>query len=148
MNRVSYAIDDIEKKDGTIAVSGWAVDAEEVRIGLYKTHGKRAERIPSTVEWTFREDVTSLISECDSTRKCGFKLTAETQDEHLKLLIQTRRKKKIINLKSAENSSKATITNRIAQCWYTVEYNINTIGFRGTARKIVNKLTRGMIKAR
>ncbi len=147
MNRVSYAIDDIEKKDGTIAVSGWAVDAEEVRIGLYKTHGKRAERIPSTVEWTFREDVTSLISECDSTRKCGFKLTAETQDEHLKLLIQTRRKKKIINLKSAENSSKATITNRIAQCWYTVEYNINTIGFRGTARKIVNKLTRGMIKS-
>lgn len=147
MNRVSYAIDDIEKNDGTIAVSGWAVDAEEVRIGLYKTHGKRAERIPSTVEWTFREDVTSLISECDSTRKCGFKLTAETQDEHLKLLIQTRRKKKIINLKSAENSSKATITNRIAQCWYTVEYNINTIGFRGTARKIVNKLTRGMIKS-
>ena len=147
MNRVSYAIDDIEKEDGTIAVSGWAVDAEEVRIGLYKTHGKRAERIPSTVEWTFREDVTSLISECDSTRKCGFKLTAETQDEHLKLLIQTRRKKKIINLKSAENSSKATITNRIAQCWYTVEYNINTIGFRGTARKIVNKLTRGMIKS-
>lgn len=147
MNRVSYAIDDIEKEDGTIAVSGWAVDAEEVRIGLYKIHGKRAERIPSTVEWTFREDVTSLISECDSTRKCGFKLTAETQDEHLKLLIQTRRKKKIINLKSAENSSKATITNRIAQCWYTVEYNINTIGFRGTARKIVNKLTRGMIKS-
>ena len=47
LSRILYTIDDIEKSDGKLTVTGWAVDSDEIRIGLYKKNGNRAERLDS-----------------------------------------------------------------------------------------------------
>ena len=143
LETILYAIDDIEKKDRKLTVSGWAVDKDEIRIGLYKKDGKTVERLQSEVEWDIREDALTFVPECEADRKVGFKLTAETDEKKLKLLIQTRRFKKIITVNAMDNSVKSQITGRVAQTWHTVEYNINTIGFAGTMRKIARKILPG-----
>lgn len=143
LSRILYTIDDIEKSDGKLTVTGWAVDSDEIRIGLYKKNGNRAERLDSEVEWDIREDALTFVPECEAGRKAGFKVTAETDEKKLKLLIQTRSIKKIITVNAIENSVKSRITGKIAQNWHTVEYNINTIGFAGTMRKIARKILPG-----
>ena len=143
LGRILYAIDDIEKNDGKLTVAGWTVDCDEIRIGLYKKNGKGYERIESKVDWDVREDALTFVPECESSRKAGFKVTAETDEKKLKLLIQTRSIKKIITVNAMENSVKSQITGRVAQTWHTVEYNINTIGFAGTMRKIARKVLPG-----
>lgn len=145
LSTILCAIDDVEKKDGRITVSGWAVDTDEIRIGLYTKKGKIVERLESKTDWDIRDDALTFVPECDGERKAGFKISAETDEEKLKLLIQTRRFKKIMNISALENSVKAQITGRVAQTWHTVEYNINTIGFAGTMRKIARKVLPGAV---
>ena len=143
LKRINYVVDDISKEEGKLSISGWVVEPDETRIGIYRIEGKRAIKLASQVEWDIRTDATEFLPESEPDSRYGFKLTAFTSEEKLKLLIQTRSKKKIISINAVENSSKRMIKNRARLLWQTVEYNLNTIGFAGTARKALNKLIPG-----
>lgn len=143
LSKLNCVVDDISKENGELKITGWAAERDETRIGLYKVEDNHGIRLASEVEWDVRTDAMEFLPECDREAKYGFKLTAYTNEEKLKLLIQTKRKKKIVNINAVENSSKRMIRNRARLLWQTVEYNLNTIGFAGTMRKAARKLLPG-----
>ena len=143
LKKINYVVDDICKEEGELKITGWAVERDETRIGLYYVEDKHAVRLASEVIWDVRTDAMEFLPESDGDAKYGFTLKAYTSKEKLKLLIQTRRKKKIISINAVENSSKRQVKNRARLLWQTVEYNLNTIGFAGTMRKAARKLLPG-----
>jgi hypothetical protein len=42
LKRINYVVDDISKEEGKLSISGWVVEPDETRIGIYRIEGKRA----------------------------------------------------------------------------------------------------------
>ncbi len=147
LNRIDYIVDSVNKNEGELTIKGWVADPDEVRIGLYKVQNKKAVKLASEVEWAIRSDALEFLPEGGDDLKCGFTVKAFTREDKLKLNIQTRTKRKLVDINAIEDSSKSGLVRRIGMLWQTVDYNLNTIGFSATMGKVVRKITRSINKA-
>ncbi len=61
--------ENVNTKEGTLRLRGWAVDKNPVRVLLYDSEKRR---VPCMIQKTGRLDVAAIYPECHVEEKCGF----------------------------------------------------------------------------
>lgn len=132
-----YNLDEVSVKDGVVNIQGWAAETKEIKV--YKIVDRHPVRIKAEISRYNRSDVAEIIAGFNDEEDVGFVINLKT-DENKILIRFIGEKTAVVELNLSEYSSDRTLATIIKDYSGRVKRNLRTIGFVGTAKKVVNKI--------
>ncbi len=103
----------VDTKENTLKIRGWAVDRNEVKVSVYDRNKKK---ISCSIQKTGRLDVVQMYKECPVSEKNGFYIEVRPIPEKLAYLVfQTKERKAVYRVETA----KAAILRKTAEKYVT-----------------------------